>query len=173
MKNNFSYLKEHIGRKVRVDRSGPESQEGRLLGLTEDLLVLKNNDGVIFYYQTSHLKSITLDSKEELSLAEENWVSEGSTLRDVLEKLKHSWIQINRGGPEKVEGVLSRVEKDELILVRNEELIYISLFHIKSVSSPDVSNKNDQKASALGSSDLCEPMNVYTLSTPPSLRKRS
>ncbi len=186
MNNNFSYLKDHIGRQVRVDRGGPESQEGRLLGLEKDLLILKSKDNVVYYYQTSHLKSITLDSKEELNMAQENWVVnfvEGSTLHSVLEELKYTWVQINRGGPEKVEGVLSEVENDHLILVKNEELIHISLFHIKSVSSPqdsqntdqeeqNVTNGNENEKEMTGNSSQ-DSMKIYALSAPPSLRRYS
>ena len=45
-----------------------------------------------------------------------------------------SEVKINGGGPEKLEGIISDVTSDHLIVIINNELIRVPLFQIKSVT---------------------------------------
>src|SRR5690606_12401100 len=54
--------------------------------------------------------------------------------QDLLQKLKYSWVKINRGGPEKIEGVLVDSSEDYLVLTVNDEVNRIPIFHIRNVS---------------------------------------
>lgn len=51
-----------------------------------------------------------------------------------MDSLKYFWVKINRGGKESVEGVLESVTDDYLTLIAYEEVIRISMFHIRNVS---------------------------------------
>ena len=53
------FLKDLIGSFVRVNRGGPESQRGTIISVCPDYFVLQNEKGELYYYQLSHLKSIT------------------------------------------------------------------------------------------------------------------
>ena len=44
-------------------------------------------------------------------------------------------MKINRGGPEKVEGILQDVSCDFVTLIVKEEVILIAIKHIKSVNN--------------------------------------
>ena len=52
----------------------------------------------------------------------------------LLESFKYCWVKINRGGPEKVEGILQDVSCDFVTLIVKEEIILIAIKHIKSVN---------------------------------------
>jgi spore coat protein B len=65
----------------------------------------------------------------------------------LLDILKFQWVKINRGGPEKIEGVLCDLNKDIVSLVNNEEIVHISLFHIRNISNGLMIEKaNDEKS---------------------------
>ncbi|KMM39451.1 hypothetical protein [Guptibacillus hwajinpoensis] len=134
--NNFRYLKAHIGRTVKIDRGGPESQEGTLVDLQEDFLVLKGTGDSLYYYQITHLKSISMNSQDGFRGRSHNHkedLVEGSTFEEVLKNSQYRWVRINRGGPSKTEGVIEKVENDSVTLIKNDEVITLPLFHIRSI----------------------------------------
>jgi phage FluMu gp28-like protein len=55
-------------------------------------------------------------------------------LKELLKSLNYKWVQINRGGPETVEGVLVGLEDDFINLIVGDEVVRITIFHIKNVS---------------------------------------
>lgn len=127
-----------LNKVVKVDRGGPESNVGLLLEATDDhITVLTENDGVL-YYQMQHIKSLTHNAKEALTLdivVPENFeFLKAENFNSVLSNLRYQWISVNRGGPEKLEGVLEDVGKDYITIILNEEIIRLSLFHIRSIS---------------------------------------
>ena len=52
----------------------------------------------------------------------------------LLQSFKYHWVKINRGGPEKVEGILQDVSCEFVTLIVKEEVILIAVPHIKSVT---------------------------------------
>lgn len=127
-----------VGKVIRVDRGGPESRIGRLLAGNENYLTLLTEDDGIVYYKTHHIKSITDNSKNEMSinveLPENFELIEEVDFKGVLKKLEYQWVKINRGGPETLEGVMKEVSDDFAVIVYNEEVIRLSMFHIRNVS---------------------------------------
>ncbi|WP_436865105.1 spore coat protein [Bacillus fungorum] len=129
------FLKDLIGSFVRVNRGGPESQKGTIVAVCSDYFVLKNEKGEIYYYQTCHLKSITKNAKN-CKVDDCRWLE--CECEDDFEKLlqsfKYRWVKINRGGPEKVEGILQDVSCEFVKLIVKEEVILVAISHIKSVT---------------------------------------
>ncbi|WP_102693282.1 hypothetical protein [Rummeliibacillus pycnus] len=135
---NKELLGSLVNQVIKVDRGGPENNIGMLLGAGEDhITILTENDGII-YYKTQHIKSLTHDSKGGLefnTVIPENFeYVKGEDFKSVLGSLRYQWVQINRGGPEKLEGVLDSVTDDYLTIILNEEVIRVSTFHIRSIS---------------------------------------
>lgn len=132
-----------IGKKVCVDR-GPETLVGRLMAVKKDHLVVLTDDGIV-YAQTYHIKSITVDSKDYME-TEVKPVGEveqeqplmtyidAESMDKVLNEMKHSWVQVNRGGPHRIEGVLVDVQAEYITLISNNEITTIFNFHLKSIS---------------------------------------
>lgn len=43
-------------------------------------------------------------------------------------------MKVNRGGPEKLEGIVNSVGNGFFTIISNEEVIRVSLFHVKNIS---------------------------------------
>ncbi len=123
---------------IQIDRGGPESRVGKVLAVEDDhIIVLTEDDGVI-YYNTHHIKSLTDNAKDglqfDLEVPEDFEYVTAKDFKSVLENLRYVWVQINRGGPEKLEGVLYEVIDDIVAIISHEEVIRLPLFHIRNVS---------------------------------------
>ena len=135
---NRDMMKSLVGKIIKVDRGGPESRIGKLLDVNDDFLVVLTEDDGVVYYLTHHIKSVTENAKEQLEFNIE--VPEGfdykkaEHFQGLLDALKFQWVKINRGGPEKLEGVLSDVNKDFVSLINKEEIVRLSMFHIRNIS---------------------------------------
>ena len=127
-----------VDKVVKVDRGGPESRIGKLLAVDEDYITLLTEGEGIVYYKTHHIKSLTDNAKNEMQFnveVPENFeYKKDANFKSVLEQLKYHWIKINRGGPETLEGVLDDINEDYVTIVANEEVIRLSMFHIRNVS---------------------------------------
>jgi hypothetical protein len=123
---------------IKVDRGGPESRIGKLLDATDDYFaVFTENDGVV-YYHTRHIKSFTENMKGKLEfdidVPKDFEFKKAKNFKELLESLKYIWVRINRDGPDTVEGVLTDVKDDFVYVITNEEIVRITIFHIKNVS---------------------------------------
>ncbi|PFL19768.1 spore coat protein [Bacillus cereus] len=146
---HWDFLKDLIGSYVRVNRGGPESQKGTIVSLGADYFGLENEKGENHYYQLRHLKSITKNTKDggigDFGWAEEDIAEDFETL---LQSFKYRWVKINRGGPEKIEGILQDASSDYVTLIIKEEVVLIALSHIKSVNynAPVSGESSDEKS---------------------------
>ena len=153
---------------VRINGKGTESKFGKLLDVRNDFFVLLTEaDGLIFYkehYVTSLSHSIPVATikVDEVAKAKDGSTSIGEeveevnhftemysqvaadTTNELLSNLKYSWIKINRKGPESVEGMLVESNEDYLILVVNDEIFRISIFHLKNFSVNPIKTENQE-----------------------------
>ena len=144
---HWDFLKDLIGSYVRVNRGGPESQKGIIVSVCADYFVLQNEKGEYHYYQLRHLKSITKNTKDG-GIGDSGWSEEDSAedFETLLQGFKYRWVKINRGGPEKIEGILQDVSCDYVTLIIKEEVVLIALSHIKSVNyNAPVSGENESR----------------------------
>lgn len=135
---NKKMLLSLVDKVIKVDRGGPESRVGLLLSAEDDYFtLLTENDGII-YYSTQHIKSLTNHSKNEtefnLEIPKDFEYIQADDFKGILNCLTLQWVKINRGGPETLEGVLDSVTDDYAIIVANEEIIRVALFHIRNIS---------------------------------------
>ncbi len=137
-------IKGLVGENVKVNLRGPESRVGVLSLLGKDYLTLQLPHGELVYYQLKHVKSLVRKVKEVQGDYGSCFYADEDTFLDVLNDLKYTWIKINRGGPECVEGLLSDIHDRNITLVNGDEVIYVINSHIKSVSQI-VKNKKNEK----------------------------
>ncbi len=137
-------IKGLVGENVKVNLRGPESRVGVLSVLGKDYLTLQLPHGELVYYQLKHVKSLVRKVKEAQGDYGSCFCADDDTFLDVLNDLKYTWIKINRGGPECVEGLLSDIHDRNITLVNGDEVIYVINSHIKSVSQI-VKNKKNEK----------------------------
>ncbi len=135
---NKEMAKALLNKVIKVDRGGPESNIGMLLSAEDDhFTVLTENDGVV-YYRTQHIKSITHAAKGGLEfntvIPEDFEYMQAKDFNGILDSLNLYWVQINRGGPEKLEGVLDSHDEDFLTIISNDEIVRISKYHLRSIS---------------------------------------
>jgi spore coat protein B len=135
---NNDMWKSLVGKTIKVDRGGPESRLGKLMAVLDDHLVLLTKDDGVIYYNTHHVKSVTENSKDTMELGievPENFeFKSAQNFQSLLDCLKFQWVRINRGGPEKLEGVISEITKDFVSLISKEEVVRISMWHIRNIS---------------------------------------
>ena len=90
------------------------------------------------YYNTHHIKSVTENSKDTIDLGieipEDFEFKTACKFPRLLDSLKFQWVRINRGGPEKLEGVISEINKDFVSLISKEEVVRVSTYHIRNIS---------------------------------------
>ena len=127
-----------VDKVIKIDRGGPESRVGKLLAAADDHVTLFTEDDGIIYYKTHHIKSLTNNTKKglqfDITIPEDFEFKSAKDFKGVLESLKYYWVKINRGGPETLEGVLDDINDDFITIVLNEEVIRLSMFHIRNIS---------------------------------------
>jgi spore coat protein B len=138
-----------VGKVVKINRGGPEARTGLLLSTGEDYFVLQTKEEGVLYFTSRHVKSITENTKQGIDFESEGseslvW-SSAADFTSMLGDLKHQWVTINRGGPEKIEGVLDDANDDYITLILNEEVIRLASYHVKSVAIL-VKKKEEEKA---------------------------
>jgi spore coat protein B len=137
-----------VGKVVKINRGGPEARTGLLLSAGDDYFVLQTKEEGILYIASQHVKSITENTKQGIdfeSEGSESLVWSGAVdFTSMLGDLKHQWVTINRGGPEKIEGVLEDANGDYITLILNEEVIRLASYHVKSVAV-SVKKKEEEK----------------------------
>ncbi|KRE43212.1 DUF2642 domain-containing protein [Paenibacillus sp. Soil724D2] len=164
---SLNYLGSLIGTEVKINRGGPDSIVGRLVSVHHDYLAIQIKDGTIVYIQLQHIKSISSmnsnasrgnkSNKSNRSNRTPQRFENAYTFEGLLGQLRYTNVQINRGGPEKVEGLLVYSGDNVLLLVVNNEIVRIPIFHIKSINvfnknksngnkSNNSSNKNNNKS---------------------------
>jgi len=127
-----------VGKTIKVDRGGPESRSGKLLAVFDDFFVLlTETDGVVFF-KTNHIRSITESAKDDMKfdikVPEKFEFKKAENFVKLLESIRFQWVRINRGGPESFEGVLSEVNKHFCSLIVKEEVVRVSMKHIRNIS---------------------------------------
>jgi len=125
-----------VGKDVRFNRGGPDAISGKLLAVMNGYaVVLAKPSRQIVYVNSAHIKSISEGPGQHSSggTAPQNYIRAGS-FNALLRQFTHQFVQVNNGGPEKVEGFVVEVSNNNLLLVVNSrEVSNIPVFHIRSI----------------------------------------
>ncbi|MDR7314667.1 hypothetical protein [Brevibacillus nitrificans] len=146
-----------LGRSIRVDRGGPESRLGKLVAAKNDHFVVQSENEGMLYYRTDHIKSLTLDTRDFVETEDPNTVQpplpkyiDATDFSTIVNEMLYHWVQINRGGPEKIEGVLVEATDTHVTVIAGNEVIKVLSFHIRNISyglkknNEQEKDKNDQ-----------------------------
>ena len=141
-----------VGKVIKIDRGGPESRVGMLLAAEDDYFVLFTKDDGVVYYKMQHIKSVTVDSKDslgkEFEVPENVEYYQGEDFKSVIKNFRHSWVKVNRGGPEKLEGIMNEVEEDYVTVFSKQEVIQLAMFHIRNISFGVKDEEKEQEQNA-------------------------
>ena len=132
MEQQDNYLNSKVGMLIKINRGGPESFDGVLVSVQSGYVVMRTKAGLV-YVNASHIKSTTdLPGQKSGRSASNNFIVAGSFV-GVLRKLSQQFVQINWGGPEKIEGFIAEVGNQSLLLIVGQDKVLIPLYHIKTV----------------------------------------
>lgn len=138
-----------VNKVVKVDRGGPESRVGMLLAVEGDYITLLTKDDGVVYYKMQHIKSVTFDTKgvptQDFEVPEDIEYYQGEDFKSVIKNFRHSWVKVNRGGPETLEGILNEVEDDYVTIFSKQEVIQLSMFHIRNISFGAKATEEEKK----------------------------
>ncbi|MDR7072957.1 DUF6897 domain-containing protein [Fictibacillus barbaricus] len=87
----------------------------------------------VIFYQLDHVKAIIIEADELCCWTNPKKVS-NDTFRDVIKHFINHKVKINRGGPDSIEGVLVAVRGNTLQIIDGDNVIFVTIFHIKSFS---------------------------------------
>jgi len=141
-----------ISRRIKINQGGPESKQGTLLDVNDDHIVLFTEDDGVVFYHLQHIKSIYVQMEKEEDITEENDETtepekatsdyepvvppyvKTTNFASLFTELTHTWVSINRGGPEAIEGILVPEGDGYCTVVNRDEIIRMNPNHIKSIS---------------------------------------
>ncbi|MBY8911637.1 spore coat protein [Bacillus sp. YC2] len=124
-----------ISQTVQLNQGGPESKKGKLHEAGDDFLVLETEDDGIVYFNTDHIKSVSVENAADDEADEPADYEMADDFHGIFKSMTHKWVSINRGGPEAVEGILVDNSEGHYTLVKDKEVLRIHPFHIKSISA--------------------------------------
>ncbi|WP_052124121.1 hypothetical protein [Ureibacillus manganicus] len=141
----FRHLK---GQTIKVDRGGPHSAVGKCIGYGDDYITLLTKNNGLVVYKLYHVKSISQSLKEQEQI--DTFIPEeveqqfsGLDFKTMINNnFDHQWVKII---PENIEGVLDSVSDDYITLIANEELIRVSMHHIRSVSNGQFATQEESE----------------------------
>jgi spore coat protein B len=149
--NHLYDLASMVGKAVRVNRGGPDAVKGKLLAAKSDHLVIHSEENGVIYLKTEHIKSITVDAKDysDLKPLPYDYVQpqflDMEDFTTVMGNMQQRWVQVNRGGPEKIEGIMAYCNKDMATLVVGNELVHVINEHIRCVGYAVQQNNDKEK----------------------------
>ncbi|HWO54057.1 MAG TPA: hypothetical protein VNM49_06665 [Paenibacillus cookii] len=138
-----------VGQSVKINRGGHDSVEGVLQSVQNNYMAVWTNDSNVVYVNTQHIKSISSTGQSgDQSMTGTTMTSpiRAYSFGSLLQALRYRYVQVNRGGPEKLEGIVADANQNYLMLaVKGEEVVRIPIYHIKSVAvvSSNSNNKNN------------------------------
>ncbi|WP_211747500.1 hypothetical protein [Paenibacillus sp. Marseille-Q4541] len=132
-----------LGRGVKINRGGPDAIEGTLMDVRWDHMVVHCKEGLV-YVNESHIKSITDTGRSGGARGFMQDPIRSNNFLGVMRSLRYQRVQINRGGPEKLEGILADADQNQLVMtLKNQEIVRIPLYHVKSISVLGKDQKNN------------------------------
>lgn len=139
-KNNYASL---LNQYVTMNGNGPEKIEGVLLGVGKEHVALKSDNGIM-YYNLRHIKNISNNFQNNSNdTTYEYEVERVNSFKDVLKKFRHKWVKINGSKKDAIEGFLSEIFDDHVVMINNGEVFYVLIYHIKNITEATKSNDNN------------------------------
>jgi len=149
--------------------------EGTLIEEKEDHLIVEVNQQIC-YIPLQYIHVITKNSKEFALPTTHKPYIDKNKFADVLDAVKNHWVVINGFSTQVFSGVLSRILKDHIMLINNQELLYmektfityiysnITKEHINMVNSfqnVEILNKHQERLTTDSSSILGSHFEQY------------
>jgi len=120
--------------KIGVFLSEHQYIEGILLDVKDDHIIV-DVDHDVYYISDKHIQSITKNAKDFYVASESASYLDRQYLIDVLNEMQKSWVMINGPGNQAFCGVFSKIIDDYILLISQQELLYIPNYIITNIYS--------------------------------------
>ncbi|QTD42957.1 DUF2642 domain-containing protein [Sporosarcina sp. Te-1] len=120
------------GLKIGLFLKDAQFIEGNLLDIKPDHLIVEVSQNV-FYFALNQIHAISKNAKDfRISLDSTAHLSR-SNLHELLKELKYNWVTINSLSRQTFFGMLSKIADDHILLINNEEQLYIQKAFITNI----------------------------------------
>ena len=129
----FSVLDSLRSSFVQVNGGGPASKIGRIIDVRPEYLVLSTEKDGLVLFPLAHIKSVALVEDAFHAVWPEFPTVAFDTLNGILSQMTYFWGSVSAGGPEKIDGVMMEVAENHIVVVNNDEIIYIPTSQIQFI----------------------------------------
>ena len=170
---NFSEVLQSIkGTTIGLFLHNHRYMEGLLIDVKEDHLVVEFKDD-IFYVATQHINGVLKNTKDyQVNLKMVPYINKLS-LSDVYRALKYRWVTINRLNGHTVSGIISSITDDHIVVIHNEEQLYIKMSFITDIFDGDYDYMEEQEVFENNASENIENDRNPLSDTPEELNEES
>ncbi|PKG24650.1 DUF2642 domain-containing protein [Niallia nealsonii] len=120
------------GFKIGIFLNTDRFVEGLLLDVKDDHIILEM-DNKIFYFPLNQIHAITKKSKDNNRQALDTPYPNKNHLIEVLNDFRYNWVTINGLGNPTFTGLLSKITEEYIMLLNNDEQIYIQKSFISNI----------------------------------------
>jgi hypothetical protein len=108
--------------------------EGKLVCVGRDFIAIKTDDREVFYLPLNNVRNLAVVSDKSCCNNERKKVC-NDTFRSILKKLINCKVEVNDGGEEEIEGVLTSVNRQSIQLVEIEDgnIVFIPIGSINFI----------------------------------------
>ena len=106
--------------------------EGVLLDVKQDHLIIEVDQNIL-YFALQHIHALSKDAKDFRISSTIVPHLDGNDLAELLSELRYSWVTINSLSNQAFFGVLSKISDDHIILINNQEQLYIQKSFISNI----------------------------------------
>lgn len=152
-------LKSLVNKRVRINQIGKDSYTGLLRFAGTDYVVLQTEKETFVYYQLSEIKCIGILEKTHGRFQKDGTHSKFGTtgplyqLHDapnfsaLLAKLRNTFVHVHFTSYEPISGILTETDQNQIALVHNKELVWISKATIASLTTTKTTTTSSSSSS--------------------------
>ncbi|MBM7703306.1 hypothetical protein [Metabacillus iocasae] len=133
-KSFVTLLKQLKNNMIQINQGGPESTKVFLIDVTDSYLVVFSMQNGISYFNMGQIKSVTPIEGKSPNVNSKVGYIRTSGFASLFKALMTKWVSLNVGGPEAVEGIVVQSSSNNIMLIKNMEVLRIQLVHIRSVT---------------------------------------
>ncbi|QFF98269.1 hypothetical protein PB01_05235 [Psychrobacillus glaciei] len=134
VENLKKVLYEHKKMKIGMYLSDNQFTEGILLDVKQDHLVMEVNKKIVYFAMHS-IQALSINAKDFCKTDKLCSYLDKNDLTDVLIALRYNWVTINSLSKFALNGVLTSILHDHIVLINKKELLYIPKPYISNIYS--------------------------------------
>lgn len=143
----FSELKKLIGFHLILKLSGSETIEGLLCEVQSDYIILIDNKGIKMNIPISGILEINRNSKLlNIRMSMKEKFKTYDSFYGLLSSLVGHWLYVKRTNLDELEGILIQLNKDHVIIIFNESVLYVpinTMTLVQEISSQALEESTD------------------------------